>query len=173
MGTGEFNAGGNPVMNYRPIKVEVEILLVVLFQGTSLMSQLAPIHLQCQQHVVFLQELLPLCYRCSTTNPLLNNKGNQCINCRQPFVYSFSSFGEFDHSLSFCRVSIQTISSQTKLDLISVTFLCFMYLFSAASFGLDCQSVSLRKACESPLFRFSMTCLRSFHWVSLTQLHFC
>ncbi|CAH3150863.1 unnamed protein product [Porites lobata] len=38
------------------------------------------------------EELLPLCYRCSTTNPLLNNKGNQCINCRQPFVYSFSSF---------------------------------------------------------------------------------
>ncbi|XP_020611190.1 intraflagellar transport protein 122 homolog isoform X2 [Orbicella faveolata] len=38
------------------------------------------------------EELLPLCYRCSTTNPLLNNKGNHCINCRQPFVYSFSSF---------------------------------------------------------------------------------
>ncbi|XP_048590687.1 intraflagellar transport protein 122 homolog isoform X2 [Nematostella vectensis] len=38
------------------------------------------------------EELLPMCYRCSTTNPLLNNKGNQCINCRQPFVYSFSSF---------------------------------------------------------------------------------
>lgn len=38
------------------------------------------------------EEVLPLCYRCSTTNPLLNSKGNHCINCRQPFVYSFSSF---------------------------------------------------------------------------------
>ena len=41
-----------------------------------------------------LQDLLPMCYRCSTTNPLLNNQGNICINCRQPFVYSFVSFGE-------------------------------------------------------------------------------
>ncbi|KAJ8046678.1 hypothetical protein HOLleu_05441 [Holothuria leucospilota] len=38
------------------------------------------------------EEVLPMCYRCSTTNPLLNNHGNQCINCSQPFVYSFSSF---------------------------------------------------------------------------------
>lgn len=47
------------------------------------------------KRVMFLfQEVLPLCYRCSTTNPLLNSKGNHCINCRQPFVYSFSSFGK-------------------------------------------------------------------------------
>ncbi|XP_052090245.1 intraflagellar transport protein 122 homolog isoform X2 [Mytilus californianus] len=38
------------------------------------------------------EELLPMCYRCSTTNPLLNNGGNFCINCRQPFVHSFVSF---------------------------------------------------------------------------------
>nr|XP_034307390.1 intraflagellar transport protein 122 homolog isoform X7 [Crassostrea gigas] len=37
-------------------------------------------------------ELLPMCYRCSTTNPLLNNGGNCCVNCRQPFVHSFVSF---------------------------------------------------------------------------------
>jgi len=41
-----------------------------------------------------LQELVPLCYRCSTNNPLLNNLGNVCINCRQPFVFSASSYGE-------------------------------------------------------------------------------
>ena len=40
------------------------------------------------------QDILPMCYRCSTTNPLLNNQGNQCINCAQPFVHSFSSFGK-------------------------------------------------------------------------------
>ncbi|XP_064632482.1 intraflagellar transport protein 122 homolog isoform X2 [Lineus longissimus] len=38
------------------------------------------------------EEMLPMCYRCSTTNPLLNNQGNQCINCKQPFVHSFVSF---------------------------------------------------------------------------------
>ncbi|RDD42914.1 Intraflagellar transport protein 122-like protein [Trichoplax sp. H2] len=37
-------------------------------------------------------ELLPLCYRCFTTNPLLNSKGNRCINCQQPFVNSFNTF---------------------------------------------------------------------------------
>ncbi|VFV20039.1 intraflagellar transport protein [Lynx pardinus] len=37
-------------------------------------------------------ELVPLCYRCSTNNPLLNNLGNVCINCRQPFVFSASSY---------------------------------------------------------------------------------
>lgn len=39
---------------------------------------------------------MPLCYRCSTNNPLLNNLGNVCINCRQPFVFSASSYGESD-----------------------------------------------------------------------------
>ncbi|XP_052282617.1 intraflagellar transport protein 122 homolog isoform X3 [Dreissena polymorpha] len=38
------------------------------------------------------QELLPMCYRCSTTNPLLNPGGSKCVNCSQPFVHSFVSF---------------------------------------------------------------------------------
>ncbi|XP_068453196.1 intraflagellar transport protein 122 homolog isoform X2 [Clinocottus analis] len=33
-----------------------------------------------------------MCYRCSTSNPLLNNQGSVCINCRQPFIYSASSY---------------------------------------------------------------------------------
>ncbi|BFZ08413.1 hypothetical protein BsWGS_11452 [Bradybaena similaris] len=37
-------------------------------------------------------ELLPMCYRCSTTNPLMNKTGNKCVNCRQPFVHSFVNF---------------------------------------------------------------------------------
>lgn len=37
-------------------------------------------------------ELLPLCYRCSHHNPLLNSKGNDCTNCGQPYVFSFASF---------------------------------------------------------------------------------
>lgn len=42
---------------------------------------------------------MPLCYRCSTNNPLLNNLGNVCINCRQPFIFSASSYGEACHCL--------------------------------------------------------------------------
>lgn len=38
------------------------------------------------------EDLLPLCYRCSTTNPCINQQGSRCINCKQPYVYSFSSF---------------------------------------------------------------------------------
>ena len=39
------------------------------------------------------QELLPMCYRCSTTNPLLRPTGNACTSCRQPLEFSFVSFG--------------------------------------------------------------------------------
>ncbi|XP_061218521.1 intraflagellar transport protein 122 homolog isoform X4 [Neopsephotus bourkii] len=46
------------------------------------------------------EELVPLCYRCSTNNPLLNNLGNVCVNCRQPFVFSASSY-EVLHVVEF------------------------------------------------------------------------
>ncbi|CAI9719013.1 transport 122 homolog isoform X1 [Octopus vulgaris] len=39
-----------------------------------------------------MEDLQPMCYRCSTTNPILNPKGNQCVNCQQPFVHSFINF---------------------------------------------------------------------------------
>ncbi|XP_035207388.1 intraflagellar transport protein 122 homolog [Stegodyphus dumicola] len=38
------------------------------------------------------EEVLPMCYRCSTSNPLINKNGNICFNCKQPLVYSFISF---------------------------------------------------------------------------------
>uniref|UniRef100_T1IRE0 Intraflagellar transport protein 122 homolog n=1 Tax=Strigamia maritima TaxID=126957 RepID=T1IRE0_STRMM len=38
------------------------------------------------------EELLLLCYRCSTTNPLQSNRGNKCINCLQPFIHAFVSY---------------------------------------------------------------------------------
>lgn len=41
------------------------------------------------------EELLPMCYRCSTYNPLAANS-NTCINCGQKFVYSYVSFGKFN-----------------------------------------------------------------------------
>eukprot|EP00052_Salpingoeca_macrocollata_P008243 m.65502 g.65502 ORF g.65502 m.65502 type:complete len:1216 (+) comp16496_c0_seq1:48-3695(+) len=38
------------------------------------------------------EDIAPLCYRCSTPNPLISTVGHACFNCRQPFVYSFYSF---------------------------------------------------------------------------------
>ncbi|CAF0800008.1 unnamed protein product [Brachionus calyciflorus] len=37
-------------------------------------------------------DYIPLCYRCSQHNSLLNSKGNNCSNCLQPYVISFASF---------------------------------------------------------------------------------
>ncbi|CAG9855625.1 unnamed protein product [Phyllotreta striolata] len=37
------------------------------------------------------EELLPMCYRCSTYNPL-SSATNSCVNCGERFVYSFVSF---------------------------------------------------------------------------------
>ncbi|XP_030763034.1 intraflagellar transport protein 122 homolog [Sitophilus oryzae] len=37
------------------------------------------------------EELLPMCYRCSTYNPL-SSTSNYCVNCGQNFIYSFVSF---------------------------------------------------------------------------------
>ena len=59
--------------------------------------------------VVSPQDLLPMCYRCSTTNPLLNNQGSFCINCRQPFVPSFVSFGKCKPTL-LSQVSLRVLS---------------------------------------------------------------
>jgi intraflagellar transport protein 122 len=39
------------------------------------------------------EELQPMCYRCSSYNPLLANHGNRCINCFQPWCHSYVSFG--------------------------------------------------------------------------------
>ena len=38
------------------------------------------------------EELLPLCYRCSHHNALINAKGNMCANCGQPYIFSFATF---------------------------------------------------------------------------------
>lgn len=41
------------------------------------------------------EELLPMCYRCSTYNPLLT-MSNKCIHCGQNFVHSYVSFGKLN-----------------------------------------------------------------------------
>ncbi|KAI8823543.1 WD40-repeat-containing domain protein [Fimicolochytrium jonesii] len=38
------------------------------------------------------ENLQPICYHCSTLNPLVNPKGNVCTACGEPFVVSFYSF---------------------------------------------------------------------------------
>lgn len=44
------------------------------------------------------EELLPMCYRCSTYNPL-SATSNRCINCGQKFVHSYVSFGNIHYFL--------------------------------------------------------------------------
>lgn len=38
------------------------------------------------------EELLPVCYRCSSSNPLLNSSGDSCHQCGHPFIRSMCSF---------------------------------------------------------------------------------
>lgn len=38
------------------------------------------------------EDLQPVCYKCGTTNPLLNDTGDVCINCKHPFIRGFLSF---------------------------------------------------------------------------------
>ena len=38
------------------------------------------------------EDLLPLCYRCTATNPLVSGKGDVCISCGARFVRSFVTF---------------------------------------------------------------------------------
>ncbi|XP_065343413.1 intraflagellar transport protein 122 homolog [Cloeon dipterum] len=38
------------------------------------------------------EDLQPMCYRCSSYNPLLTNYSNNCANCFQPWVFSYVSF---------------------------------------------------------------------------------
>lgn len=41
------------------------------------------------------EELLPLCYKCSTFNPLLSSdNGGHCVQCKLRFQYSFVMFGK-------------------------------------------------------------------------------
>ncbi|CAD7698107.1 unnamed protein product [Ostreobium quekettii] len=38
------------------------------------------------------EELLPVCYRCGTTNPLLSSHGDRCVTCGNAFIRSFLTF---------------------------------------------------------------------------------
>jgi intraflagellar transport protein 122 len=62
-------------------------------------------------------DLLPMCYRCSTTNPLLNSQGNQCVNCRQPFVFSFVAFEILPLVEFFIDESITDVEAVSLLEL--------------------------------------------------------
>lgn len=59
------------------------------------------------------EELLPMCYRCSTYNPLLTSK-NACSNCGENFVYSYYSFGKQFYNIIFNETLVSYI--YTKKD---------------------------------------------------------
>ena len=61
------------------------------------------------------EDLMPVCYRCSLTNPLHNSQGNECLNCKHPFVYSFVAF----EVLPLVEFSLEAdISDEEALQLI-------------------------------------------------------
>jgi hypothetical protein len=57
------------------------------------------------------EEMLPMCYRCSTYNPLMTSTANCCTNCGQPFVHSFVSFGKSLHCLPSDQDLVRTVHS--------------------------------------------------------------
>ena len=57
-------------------------------------EQLAALSIRAQPYQDA-EDLLLLCYRCSMTNPLYNPRGNCCIHCGEPFVFSSISFGRW------------------------------------------------------------------------------
>lgn len=62
------------------------------------------------------EELLPLCYRCSTTNPLFNSKGNCCINCGQAFIFSYATFGKLlTYLAGICAQSKSCLSIRPQM----------------------------------------------------------
>jgi intraflagellar transport protein 122 len=60
------------------------------------------------------EELLPVCYRCSTSNPLLNINGDYCTNCGHPFMRSFCSF----ETLPLVKFELDDIPDEEALQLI-------------------------------------------------------
>jgi len=38
------------------------------------------------------EDLLPMCFNCSTSNPLLNTDGDQCATCGHPFIRDLTTF---------------------------------------------------------------------------------
>eukprot|EP01013_Petalomonas_cantuscygni_P002133 TRINITY_DN12163_c0_g1_i1.p1 TRINITY_DN12163_c0_g1~~TRINITY_DN12163_c0_g1_i1.p1 ORF type:complete len:1301 (+),score=344.82 TRINITY_DN12163_c0_g1_i1:249-4151(+) len=46
----------------------------------------------CAKPYLDKEDTVPICYRCSVTNPLLHKGGDVCANCLHPFVRSFHSF---------------------------------------------------------------------------------
>lgn len=75
-----------------------------------------------------------MCYRCSTNNPLLNNQGNSCINCRQPFIFSASSYGELLIYLSIitCVIFIKLLKKQECMNsrISGACFCCFFWFLA-------------------------------------------
>lgn len=53
-----------------------------------------PVEPSFSPHALSCRSWCPCAHRSSATTQLLSNLGNVCINCRQPFVFSASSYGE-------------------------------------------------------------------------------
>lgn len=67
------------------------------------------------------EELTPVCYRCSSTNPYMHNNGDQCTTCGHPFIRSMLSF----EALPLVEFEIDGITEQEAIKIIEQGSLSF------------------------------------------------
>ncbi|CAG0915966.1 unnamed protein product [Notodromas monacha] len=82
------NLGAFKTARYALDKLQQGVRIPVDYQEAV---DLAAISIRCKPFQDN-DDLMPHCYRCSTTNALINQRGDKCLNCSQPFVHSFIHF---------------------------------------------------------------------------------
>jgi len=91
------------------------------------------------------EELKSVCYQCSFVNPLLNQNGDECTNCFEPFIHSFYSF----ENLPVVEFSLQDgISEEEAIQLINKD----SYIKDLSSSNDNVQQMKIGNDKENDLF---------------------
>lgn len=62
------------------------------------------------------EDLMLICYYCSSSIPLFNTKGNVCVNCQQPIIFSFITFETLPLVEFFIEENIDYSEALSLLD---------------------------------------------------------
>ncbi|KAG4084721.1 WD40-repeat-containing domain protein [Neocallimastix lanati (nom. inval.)] len=91
------------------------------------------------------EDLKSVCYQCSFVNPLLNQNGDECSNCFEPFVHSFYSF----ENLPVVEFSLQEgITEEEAIKLINKD----SYIKDLSSSNENVQQMKIGSDKENDLF---------------------